>query len=275
MRRLKGSDLFFLNGMNSICCLIEEVRRLLVSCNSLTEADIDHSARPCSSEFLVTLAEDLLCMNDQLIKWTHHEVNRAKSRRILLALLSELQRLKDNRGLFAVDMDYIEFFNMIDVILQNFVKPDDMKKIENRKFKPAAHKFLQSIRADELFDHQGAFDFRRTVWQQFFHHLAPGVNHIHPQLVRAPSTHFVTKHVIPPGGLEIMREWEANIEEARKRNNPVRVTLSLLGRFNMLQDMPYPGHPVAFPSSIRGFSVFRNQGQSQRHTTLVSSREPL
>ena len=190
----------------------------------LTNPDPTSPSRPCSPQYLLVLAEDLLQIGRQLLLWSSANFSKALARRILRTVVQELWRIHQNPCLIPVEALRKAFWTMVVRMLAEFPTFEEFSKEDRQENFVQLTDQLISNRKQQLLHYRGTFDFRRPLWQQFLHNMSPGYGGIPPSMPPAMQDEAVIRLVIPPGGVEIMRKWETSIENARARIFPVQRT---------------------------------------------------
>ena len=131
--------------------------------------------RPCSLEYLLVLSEDLLKISSAISLWPILPHSRAADRRILKTILEEIARIYRNPILIPIAEIREDFWSMVVPIIRGWPSfREVMKEARNRRHAPLVD-HLHFNRAHQDLQMRGVFDFRRTLWQQFLHHMAPGM----------------------------------------------------------------------------------------------------
>ena len=185
---------------------------------SLNDSDATIAKCPCDFTYLLALSRDLITMSHHLHTWYSASKSRAVLTRVFETLMGELVRLDKNPDLMPSAEVGEAFWEMVAIILSQNPSLEETKRNQATNHMPPLFNHLQHERAWQMLEYRGTYDFRKTLWQQFLCHMAPGAGGLPPMLPpNIGGSEIYTKFVIPPAGLEIMRRWESNIEILRMK----------------------------------------------------------
>ena len=177
--------------------------------------------RPCSIRYLLVLSRDLFTISRLFHTWGSPAFTRAVTCRVFRSLMEELVRIDRNPVLIPSAYLHDTFWTMIVDILGAFPPFEEVESEDDCTNFCLLTELLHFTRAHQNLQCRGVYDFRKTLWQQFLLHMAPGMGGLPPMLPPLLGRELLTKFVVPPAGLEIMRKWETNLEILRMKIFPV------------------------------------------------------